>query len=259
MDKRPIAFFDSGVGGLTVFEKVKRILPNEDYLYFGDLKNSPYGAKTREELIEIADGIFKFFEKKGAKAVVMACNTTSANTYNLLKDKYNFQIYPIIQSCAGIIAQLHIKKIGVFATEATIKSEAYKKELTKYNTGLEVFEMSCPPWVKIVEEQLQDDVASIACVKEYLDKMLKNGPEKIVLGCTHYPYLLDILAEFAPKEMFIDPSESFAEFIKEDLARNDLLNVENVGSEQFFVSANPKEFKQASAIFYPMKELPILV
>ena len=89
-DNRPIALFDSGVGGLTVFQKIKKLLPDENYLYFGDTKNMPYGEKTEEQLIEYADKIFKFFETKNAKAVVMACNTTSAITYEKLKNNYNF-------------------------------------------------------------------------------------------------------------------------------------------------------------------------
>ena len=92
-DNRPIAFFDSGVGGLTVFSKVKKLLPNENYLYFGDTKNMPYGEKTEDELICFADRIFRFFEKQNAKAVVMACNTSSAVTYEKLKNNYNFKIW----------------------------------------------------------------------------------------------------------------------------------------------------------------------
>lgn len=254
-----IAFFDSGVGGLTVFKRVKDILPNEDYIYFGDLKNIPYGEKSREELIKIADEIFKFLETKDVKAVVMACNTTSANTYEELKDKYGFKIYPITQSGAGVIGQMPIKKIGVFATEATIKSGVYAKELKKYNPSLDVFEMSCPPWVKIVEEKLQDKPESIICIKEYLDKMLEKEPDKIILGCTHYPYLLDILTKFASRELFIDPAQYFAEFIKSDLESNNLLSKNLTGSEQFFVSANPEGFQKASSMFYPVKKLPIVV
>lgn len=259
MNNKPIGFFDSGVGGLTVFEKVKKLLPNENYIYFGDLKNIPYGEKSKEELIKLADTIFKFLEEKNVKAVVMACNTTSANTYDTLKDNYNFKIYPLIQSCAGIIAKLPVRKIGVFATEATIKSGVYGRELKKHNPNLEVFEMSCPPWVKIVEEKLENEPESIACVKEYLEKMLKNKPDKIVLGCTHYPYLLNIMEKYAPREMFIDPGECFAEFIKSDLEKNGLLKEEKQGSEKFFVSANPEKFKIASGMFYPIKELPTLV
>lgn len=256
---KSIAFFDSGVGGLTVFEKVKRILPNENYLYFGDLKNIPYGEKSKEELIKITNNIFKFFEQKDVKAVVMACNTTSANTYEELKNNYKFKIYPIIQSCANIIAKLPLKKIDVLATEATIKSGAYGKELKKYNPDLEVFEVSCPPWVKIVEEKTQNDPQNIELIKFYLEKILKKNPDKIILGCTHYPYLLDILKKFAPREIFIDPAEYFAEFIKSDLRVNGLLNDKGTGSEQFFVSANPEKFKEASSMFYPIEELPELI
>jgi len=254
-----IGFFDSGVGGLTVFEKVKKILPNENYLYFGDLKNIPYGEKSKEELIILADKIFRFFESKNVKAVVMACNTTSANTYEELKDKYNFKIYPIIQSCASVIAKLPIQKIGVLATDATIKSGVYGRELKKHNTKLEVFEMSCPPWVNIVENKTQNEPESINSVNYYLHQMLENKPDKLILGCTHYPYLLDVLGEFAPKEMFIDPSEYFAQFIKNDLELNNLLSDNNVGSEQFFVSANPERFKETSSMFYNINDLPTLI
>ena len=257
---KSIGFFDSGVGGLTVFEKVKKLLPNEDYLYFGDLKNIPYGEKSKKELIKIADNIFKFFEKKGVKAVVMACNTTSANTYEELQGKYSFKIYPIIQSSAKIIAKMPIKRVGVFATQATIESGVYGQELRKYNPKLEVFEMSCPPWVGIVEEKKQKDPQSVACVDLYLGKILQHHPDKIILGCTHYPFLMGILGKFTPKDMFIDPAQYFAEFIKDDLAKSGLLN-ENIGGgcEKFFVSANPENFKQAASMFYPIKELPELV
>lgn len=256
---KPIGFFDSGVGGLTVFAKLKKLLPNEDYLYFGDLKNTPYGEKSKETLIKIADRIFKFFEERDVKAVVMACNTTSANTYETLKDKYNFKIYPIIQSSASIIAKLPVKRIGVLATEATINSGIYEQELKKYNPDLEVFEMSCPPWVGIVEEKKQKEPQSTAIVASYLGAILENKPDKIVLGCTHYPFLLNVLEKYAPKGMFVDPAEYFADYIKSDLEVNGLLNDNCKGSEQFFVSANPERFKEAASIFYAIKTMPTLV
>lgn len=255
----PIAIFDSGVGGLTVYKKLKALLPNENYLYFGDLKNIPYGEKSKEELIKIADKVFAYFEKQGIKALVMACNTTSANTYDALKDKYSFKIYPVIQSCASVIAQLPIKKIGILATEATIKSGAYGKELKKYNPALETFEMSCPPWVGIVEEKRQKEEKSVACVQSYLGEILENYPDKIILGCTHYPYLLDILGKFVPKDMFIDPAQYFAEFIKTDLEKSELISKSGQGSEKFFVSANPEKFKDAASMFCDLKELPTVI
>lgn len=253
-----IAFFDSGVGGLTVFEKVKKLLPNEDYLYFGDTKNVPYGNKTNEELLSFTTEIFKFFETQNVKAVVMACNTTSATIYEDLSKSFPFKIYPIIQSCAAIIAKQPIKRLGIFATPATIKSGFYAKEINKYNPNIEIFEMSCPEWVGIVENNTKND--NIGLIKKYVVTMLENKPDKIVLGCTHYPYLLDILKQFAPENMFIDPSQYFADFIKNDLAKNNMLNDTNTnGSEQFLVSANPEKFKEASAMFYQIEELPTLV
>lgn len=259
MNNKPIAFFDSGVGGLTVFSKVKELLPNEDYIYFGDTKNVPYGQKTKKELLGFTRKIFDFFKEKDVKAVVMACNTTSATVYEDLKNDYNFKIYPIIQSCAKVISKLPVKRIGVLATEATINSHVYSKELKKYNSDLEIFEMACPPWVGIVEDQRQGESKSVACVNLYLGRILENQPDKIVLGCTHYPYLMNVLAKFVPADTFIDPAKYFAEFIKNDLAINGLLNEEGKGSEKFYVSANPENFKEAAKMFYSLKEIPILI
>ena len=106
----PIAFFDSGVGGLTVLNKVKKILPNENYIYYGDTLHVPYGEKTKEQLLESSDKILKFFEQKGCKAVVMACNTTSSVIYDDIKNKYNLKLYPIVQSVAEILAKEPIER-----------------------------------------------------------------------------------------------------------------------------------------------------
>jgi len=253
-----LAFFDSGVGGLTVFEKVKKLLPNENTLYFGDTKNMPYGEKTEEQLIEYADKIFKFFETQNAKAVIMACNTTSAITYEKLKDNYNFKVYPIIQSvCSTIAGQNNIKKLGVIATPATINSHAYSREIAKYNSDMEVFELAAPNWVRIVEEHRINQPQSILQVQEILEVMEQFSPDKIVLACTHYPYLMSILRKFMPQDKFIDPAVYFAENIKNDLAEQNMLNNE-FEYEKFYVSSNPENFKIASELFYQLKELPQL-
>lgn len=255
-----IAFFDSGLGGLTVFEKVKKLLPNENYIYFGDLKNVPYGEKTNEELLEFTDKIFSFFEEMHVKTVVMACNTTSATVYDELKDKYSFKIYPIIQSCANVIAQMPVKKTGILATKATINSGFYAKELKKYTPSLEVYELACPEWVKIVEENTKNEPESIALIEKYVKEMLKNNPDNIILGCTHYPYLLDVMEKFAPRDMFIDPSKYFAKFIKEDLSKRKVLKEDGeIGTEKFYVSAFPERFQKSAQMFYPLKELPEVI
>lgn len=257
--KAPIGFFDSGVGGVTVFEQVKKMLPYENYIYFGDTKNMPYGEKTEAQLLEFADNIFRFFEQKKAKAVIMACNTTSAIVYEKLKNNYNFEIYPIIQSVAYQLSQLNISRIGIFATPATIGSHCYKNQIQKHNPHMDVIEIACPTWVKIVENGEEKSSLGKAAVEEKITEMLKFAPDKIVLGCTHYPYLIDILKEFAPVDKFINPSIEFAKIIKQDLAKKNLLDIDSKeGSEKFYVSANPEKFKMAASMFYEIKTLPEL-
>ncbi len=258
-DNRPIAFFDSGVGGLTVFSKVKKLLPNENYLYFGDTKNMPYGEKTEDELICFADRIFRFFERQNAKAVVMACNTSSAVTYEKLKNNYNFKIYPIIQSVCESLANLDgVKNLGIIATPATINSHAYSKGVKKYNSDMNIFELAAPEWVRIVEEHRINDPQSQSQIKNILNIMAENQPDKIVLACTHYPYLLDVLKKYMPAETFIDPSVFFAQNIKKDLTKNGLLG-DKFEYEKFFVSSNPENFKVASELFYKLDKLPELM
>lgn len=251
----PIAFFDSGVGGLTVYKEVKKLLPNEDYLYFGDTINMPYGEKTQEELIQIARKIFDFFAAKGVKAVIMACNTTSAMTYEILKDDYDFKIYPIIQSVAKVISKLPIERLGVFATPATINSHAYAREINKLNPELKITEISCPAWVRIVEENRLNQPQSLLQIKERVEEMHTYNPEKIILGCTHYPYLTGIIKQFYPEKDLIDPAKYFAQFIKEDL----VANPNGAGTEHFYVSSNPENFMAASKLFCELKDLPELV
>ncbi len=256
----PIAFFDSGVGGLTVLNKVKKILPDENYLYYGDTAHMPYGEKTKAQLLEYSDKIFKFFEEKGSKAVVMACNTTSSVVYNDVKGKYNFKLYPVVQSVAQILAGLPIERLGIFATRATIDSGAYQKEIAKYNPDIKVFGQHCPQWVHIVEENTANSRRSVEIIKSDLDKMLENNPEKIVLGCTHYPFLIDVLSKFAPREMFIDPAIDFANAIKHDLTKSGLLKDDKTPSvEEFYVSSNPRNFKSASKMFYELTKEPELL
>ena len=244
---------------MTVFTKVKKLLPRENYLYFGDTKNMPYGEKSEQQLIDIAKNIFDFFAVKKVKAVVMACNTTSAVTYEKLKNNYDFKIYPIIQSVADILARLPIKRLGVFATPATIKAGVYTSEINKINQEMKIFETACPEWVKIVETGTESQPQAAAIIRQNLEVMLKNKPEKIVLGCTHYPFLLPVLITSAPADLFIDPADYFAEYIQSDLKRENLQNTENAAPfERFYVSADPANFKKSGAMFYQLKDEPVL-
>lgn len=258
-NSKKIGFCDSGVGGLTVYSKFRKLINSEDIIFYGDLKHSPYGNKSKEELISYSRNVFDFFKEQGVKAVVMACNTTSASTYPIIKNEYDFKIYPIIQSCAKIFANMGINKLGIFATESTIKSGVYESEIHKYNSNVQIYSQSCPNWVNIVESNSQEDKGSVDIIKSDLDKMLANNPDKIILGCTHYPFLLDILCRYAPPDMFIDPADYFVNYIIEDLKNSDLIDnsFSHKGSEEFYVSANPDKFKVASKMFYNVSEVKL--
>ena len=253
----PIGFFDSGVGGLTVFSEFRKVLPNENCVYFGDTKNMPYGEKTKEQLIEFSKRAFEFFEEQKVKAVVMACNTTSATVYEDLKDNYSFKLYPIIQSVSKIIAVLPARKIGVFATPATVGVHAYARGIKQFDPNKEVVEIACPEWVKIVENKQENSPDAFLQIKEKVSRMLEYSPEYIILGCTHYPYLLKQLSELADSKLFINPAVDFVNYIKADLAGRDMISdSEAKGFEHFYASASPEKFKLAAEMFYHLSEFP---
>lgn len=219
----------------------------------------PYGEKTKEKLLEYSSHAFEFFEQQGVKAVIMACNTTSAMVYEELKDKYDFKLYPLIQSVSKILAELPIQNIGIFATPATINSHAYFYGIKNYNQSINVFEIACPEWVKIVENNTKNSEEAKRSIQAKMEEMLKNNIERIILGCTHYPYLLKELSEYAPENIFINPSQSYVNFIKEDLKSLGLLNQkETKGYDKFFVSANPEKFIKAAKMFYTVMNCNLL-
>lgn len=256
----PIGFFDSGVGGLSVLSRFKKVLPNENIIYFGDTAHLPYGNKSKDELIGYAKYILDFMQKKGVKAVVIACNTSSAQAYDTIKDLYPFPIYPIIQTCAKGIGVNNYKRIGVFATEATVKSGKYSEELKKHNINVEVKEIAAKNWVGIVEGVDKNREEDIKNIKFEIENMLEFKPDKIILGCTHYPYLMSEFVKYAPKELFIDPAEIFVKYVKHDLNTKNLLNNSStIGIEEFYVSSNPKEFVKNAKIFYDITSTPILI
>lgn len=260
MDNRPIGVYDSGIGGLTVFSKLYNLLPNENYIYFGDTANVPYGTKTKDELLDITHKIMNFFKNKDVKAVVMACNTTSAIAYDYLKDDYDFKLYPLIQAACKAISELPMSKIGSLSTEATANSHAYKNNLLKFNPDLQVFEHGCPKkWVEIVENHTQNDAQNFDIIKDNLEIVLNNNVDKVILGCTHYPYLKNILVKIAKKDIFIDPADYFAEYITNDIINSSMQAEKVLSKPQFFVSSQPEKFYQSSQLFCKISSLPVLV
>ena len=255
----PIALFDSGVGGLTVLNKLKKILPNETFIYYGDTLHMPYGEKTKAQLLEYSSNIFNFFEKNNCKAVVMACNTTSSVIYEDVYKNYDFELFSIVHSVSKVLASLDVNSLGVFATKATISSGAYQNLITKYNSKIKVYGQDCPDWVHYVEEKSMNKPENKQSILADLRKMLLNNPDKIVLGCTHYPFLTDILSEICPMDKFIDPADYFADYIKNTLKSMGLLADSKAGEDRFYVSSNPENFVKAAEMFYKLDKNPELL
>lgn len=248
---KPIGIFDSGVGGLTVLKKLAAALPGEDYLYFGDTARVPYGEKTREQLIEFVVEILNWYKYKNAKAVLMACNTSSAVVLPYIKDNYDFPVFGLIQPTAQYISNLNIKKIGIIATSATIKSKAYSKAILNYNSDKEIYEIACPGLVEIVESNKINTSESKVLINNYINPLLEKGIEKIILGCTHYPYLKDVIVQLSGNpDLLVDPADYLVKEVQDKFKKLDLLGSSDCGTRKYFVSANPDKFVEVGNNFY---------
>ena len=247
-----IGVFDSGVGGLTVLKKLAEAMPNENYLYFGDTARIPYGEKSKEELLQYVREILDWFGQNKTKAVLMACNTSSAVTLDIVKNEYNFPIFGLINPTANHIANLNIKRVGVIATSATANSKAYSSAIKNINPDKEIFEIACPGLVEIVESGTMDSVKSKNLIKSYINPLIQNEVEKIILGCTHYPYLSPVISELTDNpDILINPADFIIHQAKKELENLNLLNDKEPGSRHYYVSSNPEKFVKIGHKFYP--------
>ena len=262
-----IGLFDSGVGGLSVLRAMIQNGINDDFIYFGDTKNVPYGTKTKEQILSYTREIMEFFIKKGVDVAIMACNTSSALVYDDLRNEFSdkIKIYPLIQQAAPYFRDE--KEItGVMATSATVKSFAYTKEILKFNKDAKVVELECQDFVRIVENRLYDDVSAIEYIKNKVQYLKDAGCKKVILGCTHFPYLVPVFRKFAPEIEFIDPANYLVNAVKADILGMDKSSSgaykphsKTFSTFEYYVSKSPEDFKKSGSIFFDIKETPKLV
>lgn len=243
MDNRPIGVFDSGVGGLTVVKQVIKTLPEEDIIYFGDTARVPYGSKSKETVTKFSSQIIRFLLSKNVKAVIIACNTVSSNSYDELTKEFNIPIIevvtPGVESC---IKATRNKIVGIIGTESTIKSGAYEKKLKIIDNEIKVYSKACPLFVPLAEEGWTDNDISRLTIEIYLKDLLEKGIDSIVLGCTHYPLLKRCIGKVVGENVkIVDPAYATAIKMKEFLKNNDML-AKNTGNMTFFVSDNTEKF-----------------
>jgi glutamate racemase len=216
-----IGVFDSGVGGLTVVSALRRRLPRESILYLGDTARLPYGSKSPETVIRYTRRNIEFLAERGVKAVVVACNTASALALPHLDPRV--PTWGVIEPGARKAAEVSRGRVGVIATEGTIRSDAYAHAIRRLRPELEILSQACPLFVPLVEEGWHDDPVTEEVAQRYLAPLLAAGIDTLVLGCTHYPLLKPVLQRVVgPDVTLVDSAESVAEVVAAGLAERGL-------------------------------------
>lgn len=250
--EKPIGVFDSGIGGLTVVKRLMSVLPKESIVYFGDTARVPYGSKSNETVIEYSIQNTKFLLTKNVKAVVVACNTASSIALNELRRNFDIPIIGMIEPGAlSAVNSTRRKKIGVIGTRATISNKAYSRAINEINSAIEVFEKACPLFVPLAEEGWIKHKATYEIAEEYLRELREKEIDTLVLGCTHYPILSEVIQKvMGEKVQLIDSGVASSEVVREELRRIGLeTNSAVPGNAFFYVSDIPTTFKQVAELF----------
>ncbi|MEE4378598.1 MAG: glutamate racemase [Candidatus Competibacteraceae bacterium] len=237
--KQPIGVFDSGIGGLSVLREIRALLPNEDLLYVADSGFAPYGHRSAAFIIQRALSISEFLLERGAKAIVVACNTATAVAIEKLRQKF---VIPIVGMEPGIKPAAAISKskvIGVLATEGTLNSDRFSTLLTRSTENLEIIVQPCPGLVEQIEAGDFTGSATRALVVRYVLPLLARGADTLVLGCTHYPLLRTLIAQIAgPAVHIIDTGPAVALQLQHRLVTSQLhTDNSQLGTQQFWTSS----------------------
>jgi glutamate racemase len=248
----PLGVFDSGIGGLTVARALFERLPRESVIYFGDTARVPYGPKSPETVRRYSAEILAYLLHRGVKAVVVACNTSTAHALSYLQEHSPVPVVGVIEPGARAAARAtKTGAIGVIGTAGTIASGAYERAIRALRPDARVYAQACPLFVPLVEEGWFDHPAAELIAREYLEPLRKAGVDVLVLGCTHYPLLKPLLARvMGPQVMLVDSAEETATVVAAELAARGLL-AEGGGSHEhrFVVSDDEPHFRKVGARF----------
>lgn len=249
VNKNPIGLFDSGVGGLTVLQRMEELLATENLIYVGDNLNSPYGNKTKEQLYDFASRIVEYFINRQVKLIVLACNTTSSTILPKLQAAYpQVAIIGVIDSTVKDLGRSAVTKTLIIGTEATIRSDKYAQEIKRLFPQITAFSLATPQLVPLIESGGYDQVIE-EVLRSYLDQY-KNKIDSIVLGCTHYPILTKEIKKILPDIEYISSSEAIVAEVKAYLECKDMLN-DRRDFIEIYTTGNVDEFYNSSKGFFP--------
>ena len=253
-DNRPIGVFDSGVGGLTFAKEIKRLLPHESMIYFGDTQHLPYGEKSREAITRFSVEITNFLKANNCKAILVACNSATSNSIEAIKEAAgnDVPVIDVISPVAEKVAYELREKIGVIATKATINSGAYKKAIRKQNKHVKVVEMATPLLVPVIEEGFINTPISKSVLETYLSNKKLEGIDSIILGCTHCPLVeKEINQVFEGKVNIVNSPLIVVNQIIYQLGRaGKLASEDNIPQYEFYLSDYTDNFLKVSKKFF---------
>lgn len=253
MSLMPIGVFDSGLGGLTAVKELLNFLPNENIIYFGDTGRVPYGNRSRETIIRYAVQDANFLLSKNVKIIIAACGTVSSAA-NQLGGKFNVPFTGVVQPTAkAALKATENNKIGVIGTTATINSNSYKTEIERLNPNVTVYQQDCPLFVPLVENGFisKDDPIVYMTVERYLNNLKEKGVDTLILGCTHYPILREVISYIMGSGVkLIDSGRETALYAAALLKEHKLLSDSgNRGNSEFYVSDRVEGFSQIASLF----------
>lgn len=242
MSKQPIGIFDSGVGGTSIWKEIHSLMPSEDTIYLADSLNAPYGPKGKQAIIDLSIKNTEYLLEKDCKLIVVACNTATTNAIDYLRANYNIPFIGIEPAIKPAALQTKTNAIGILATKGTLSSELFSKTSNLFASNVNVVEQIGNGIVELIEggKLYSDEMKSL--LKVYLKPMIDANIDYLVLGCTHYPYLIPILLELLPKHVkIIDSGEAVARQTKAVLEHHDLLNsLIAKPNSRFFTNGNPE-------------------
>ena len=253
MKNSAIGIFDSGIGGLTIAHAIKKQLPNENIIYFGDTKHLPYGEKSEESIVNFSTKISKFLLNQNCKAIVIACNSASSVAFDVVKKEakniFVFNVIdPVIKEVVKVCADYDI---GVIGTKATIKSNVYEHKIIKLCNSSKVSSLATPLLAPMIEEGFINEDISHTVIANYLSNKKLANIDHLILACTHYPLIhQEIKDYYNGKVTVIDSANIVAKYIAKQLEEDDLLNTSELTEHHFYVSNYTESFEKSARFFF---------
>ncbi|MGI9533161.1 glutamate racemase [Lutimonas sp.] len=242
MRNSPIGIFDSGVGGLTIYEEIHRLLPDENIIYLADSKNAPYGEKSKQEIINISVKNTEFLLSHGCKLIVVACNTASTNAVKYLREHYNIPFIRVQPAIKPAALNSKTKVVGILATKSTLKSELLYETSQRFAQGVDVVERVGVGLVTLIESGKMHSEEMTSLLKKHILPMLEKDIDHLVLGCTHYPFLTDQIQEIVGNKVrILDSGEAIARQTKVILEQENLINLDATEiKRRFYTNKDPE-------------------